>query len=136
MLNAKKIGNAVVYRNLHNKLKAFHGGEQLTFSQINYNFLRRLEVNHYANDNKPGALSVYMRTLRALYNAAIKEGLAKPDHYPFRDYKIKNGDTKRRALNQQEFKQLKEVELKPGSALLVNLEKFEEGGKFRKVEKG
>lgn len=58
-----------------------------------------------------------MRTLRAVYNRAIRSGHADSMHYPFKDYKIRNGDPERRSLTEKEFEQLKSIDLKPGSAL-------------------
>ena len=113
---AKKFGNAAVYRTLKKKLKAFSKKDDLTFSDINHAFLTKLEVTHYANGADAGGLSVYMRTLRATYNKAIKAGLISPEAYPFKDYKIKNKKPVRKALSDQEFERFKSIPLEKGSA--------------------
>jgi len=114
---AKKIGNAEVYVGLLRKLKKFHTREYLTFEEINYSFLKKMEVIHFSRDNQAGGLSVYMRTLRSVYNKAIKAGYASLEKYPFKDYSIRNGDPQRRALSETEFDAFKTVELKVGSVL-------------------
>lgn len=58
-----------------------------------------------------------MRTLRAVYNRAIKQGIADQSKYPFRDYKIKNGVPSRKALTEQEFVAFRNIQLKHGSPL-------------------
>jgi integrase len=117
LIRARKKGNAIVYRNLKKKLEKFHGKKTLSFQEINYAFLRRLEAAHFANDYGRGGLSVYMRTLRAVYNRAIRSGYAVSSLYPFEDYKIKNGDPNRRSLTEKEFEILKSKKLKKRSAL-------------------
>ena len=42
LIKARKKGNAVVYRNLKQKLEKFHGKKTLSFQEIKYTFLRRL----------------------------------------------------------------------------------------------
>jgi len=114
---AKKIGNAEVYVGLLRKLKKFHTAEHLTVEEINYSFLKKMEVIHFSRDNQAGGLSVYMRTLRSVYNKAIKAGYASLEKYPFKDYSIRNGDPQRRALSETEFDAFKKEELKVGSVL-------------------
>lgn len=109
-------GNAAVYKQLKNKLQSQTGKEILAFEEIDYKFLKRWEADHFARDNSNGGLSVYLRTLRALYNKAIKEGVVAQDKYPFRDYHIKKGSPDRRALTIEEFDKLQNADLKEGSA--------------------
>jgi len=112
---ARQIGNAQVYSGLLKKLRSYSPNKQLTFDQIDYEFLRKMEIEHYAKGNDAGGLSVYMRTLRAVYNRAIKQGIADESKYPFRDYKIKNGVPSRKALSEEEFEAFRECQLKEGS---------------------
>lgn len=113
---ARKDGNAAVYKTLRNKLKSHVGSETLTFHQITFSFLKKLETTHYAGGAKVGSLSVYMRTLRALYNKAIKAGVVEKESYPFDDYKIKNGKPVRKSLSLDGFEIFKETKLPRGSS--------------------
>lgn len=44
-----------------------------------------------------------MRTLRAIYSKAIAEDLVNDDIYPFKKFKIKSGNTSKRALSKKEM---------------------------------
>jgi len=105
-------GYAKSHEDLLYKLKSFHSGKTLRFEQINYAFLKRLEAEHLADGNSYGGLGVYLRTLRARYNDAIKEGLVHKKHYPFSEYTIKKGYPDRKALSDSNFEALLEVDLK------------------------
>jgi len=52
-----------------------------------------------------------MRTLRAIYNRAIKENLVSLEAYPFKNYTIKTVETQRRALHEDDFIRFKSIEL-------------------------
>lgn len=117
LLKAKRKGNAEVYLGLSKKLKSFNGSERLSFDDINYQFLKRMEIAHYSKDNEAGGLSVYLRTLRAVYNQAIRSGFAKRENYPFSEYRIKKGVPKRRALDDLEFEKFRSIQLLEGSPL-------------------
>lgn len=59
-----------------------------------------LETDHLSKEgNGCNGLAVYMRTIRAIYNKAIKAGLADKELHPFNDYKIKTEPTRKRAIN-------------------------------------
>ena len=109
---AGKFGNARIYASLKNKIKKFHGTKSLPFRQINYAFLKRLETEHYASGSGAGGLSVYLRTLRALYKRAIKLGIVQEQHNPFKDYSIKNGVPKRLSLSADQLELLKSADIK------------------------
>lgn len=109
---AGRNGYAKSHEDLLYKLKSFHNGKALRFEQINYAFLKRLEAEHLADGNSYGGLGVYLRTLRARYNDAIKEGVIHKKHYPFSKYKIKKGSPARKALSDSSFEALLEIDLK------------------------
>ncbi len=106
LTTAGKVGNAEVYKATLRMLKTFTSKKDLYFEQVNYVFLNKFENWHYSKGARTGSLSVYMRTLRAAYNRAIKSGIVKRDHYPFTDYKIKNGQPTRKALSESDFRKL------------------------------
>jgi len=109
---AGKFGNARIYASLKNKIQKFHGKKSLPFRQINYTFLKRLETEHFASGNGAGGLSVYLRTLRALYRRAVKLGIVQEQYNPFKDYPIKNGVPKRLSLNGEQLELLKSADIK------------------------
>lgn len=112
---AQKQGSATVYKALRNKLLTLSRNEDFGFAQLNYKFLKKLEEKHYELGLKPGGLAVYMRTLKAIYNKAVKLGHAKKEDYPFGDYKIKQGKPVRKALSQADFDAFVSHEFEVGS---------------------
>ena len=111
LTEAKRVGNAGVYNGLLKKLKSVSPKSKLRFEDINYKFLKRMETLHYSKSNGAGGLSVYLRTLRAVYNRAIKAAVVPESTYPFKDYPIKNGVPNRRALSEEELKSFRECDL-------------------------
>ncbi|MEQ9404323.1 MAG: site-specific integrase [Cyclobacteriaceae bacterium] len=117
LIEANRIGTARTYKDLINKLKAFTGREDLSFNEIDHDFLKKMEATHLKNGAGLGSLGVYMRTLRAAYNKAINSGLAKATDYPFRTYHIKKSEPQRRAISEDDLKKIITVDLKEGSAM-------------------
>jgi integrase/recombinase XerD len=57
-------------------------------------------------------LSVNLRTLRALFNRAIKEKRISKEYYPFNDYQIKTQKTRKRAITEEDIQKIKVFEPK------------------------
>ena len=86
---AQKFGNARNYETVLGVLKKFcegKGKSDLQFREVTYRFLKEFEHHHLSKGNSVNGLSVYLRAIRAIYNKAIKEGIAKQEDYPFRTY--------------------------------------------------
>jgi integrase/recombinase XerD len=113
LIAANRIGTARSYRGLVNILKKFQNGKDLQFSDITYTYLMKFETYHRNKGNEANGLAVYMRTIRAIYNKAIKEGIAEKEHYPFSNYKIKTVPTEKRALEWEFLKKILALHLKP-----------------------
>ncbi|MCG6191090.1 site-specific integrase [Maribellus maritimus] len=88
MIQAGKIGNARVNLDTLKSIKNFSQNRSLTFEQITPVFLEKYEVSLRANGGTDGGISVRMRTLRALFNSAIKREIIKQEIYPFTKYKV------------------------------------------------
>lgn len=95
---AQKIGNARVYADVLNAFKVYRNGKDLAFEKITYQFLVDYETDYLSRGNSINGLSTNMRTLRAIFNKAIKAGVVEQQYYPFKAYKIKSEKTKKRAL--------------------------------------
>ena len=112
MLKAKKIGNADIYKTTLSVVRSFYNKSTLEFSQIDFNFLKSLETYHLSKPgNAVNGLSVYMRTLRAIYNRAIKDGTVDQKYYPFAKYKIKSTKTIHRAISKEDFINIRNLDL-------------------------
>ncbi|GAB3688469.1 site-specific integrase [Spirosoma flavus] len=90
MLKAsRKQGNSVIYRDLRNQLADFiehlysRDNKDVSFSEVTVRFCNQLETFFRQRGNTDTTLSNRYRTLRAVFNKAIAEGVAKPEHYPF-----------------------------------------------------
>ncbi|XOV92055.1 MAG: phage integrase SAM-like domain-containing protein [Bacteroidota bacterium] len=117
MIKKQKIGNARSYKNVLREIKKFRKEVDLPFSELNYDFLLRFEKAYLARGNSENGLAVYMRTIRAIYNRAIKENIVDAEGYPFKNYIIKIKPTKKRAINYSEIKKLIDLKLKKKDAL-------------------
>lgn len=123
---SNKIGNASVYKDSKNAVFQFYTNQNLAFSDINYKFLKTFEEHLLAKGNKPNGIFVYMRTIRALINSAIKEGYCKSDYYPFKNQFINpngydpsklNKPTNKKALTEEQLKQIISFEIPESSTL-------------------
>lgn len=100
---AGQIGNSIVYTSTVNKLKGFAGKESLPFEEVNYSFIERFNTTMLSQGMKPNGIALYMRTIRALFNKAIKEGVISISCYPFSRFQIKTERTINRTLTIKEI---------------------------------
>ena len=115
---AKRFGTATSYNDVINVVSGFVKNKDLAFSGINYDFLKKFETYHLAKEgNGVNGLAVYMRTIRAIYNYAIKAGVADKELYPFGAYTIKTVPTEKRALDIVLLNKIISMRLKPGDPL-------------------
>lgn len=98
MRKAKQYGNAKVYENVMKVIRSYQKGKDITFEQITYQYILDYETDYLSRGNAINGLSVNLRTIRAIYNKAIKAKLVDKKYYPFSDYQIKNEKTQKRAL--------------------------------------
>lgn len=119
-----KDGNVIVYRCARNSLDSFLESKDVLLSEIDAKFLNSYEEYLIKAELKVNSISVYMRTLRALLNRAIKEGLISEDLYPFRKYKIKAESTIKRAISKEDINKLLAIQLEPFSTLDMSRDFF------------
>lgn len=108
-----KIGNALVYTTAINKFKTFVKRDGFTFEELNYKKLLDYHSFLLQDGVAVNTISVYMRSLRAIYNRAIKEGIVSASDYPFKSYTIKNERTISRALTTEEMYKIITLKLDP-----------------------
>lgn len=98
-----RIGNATHYQALYNSLERFTKINQLQFVDIDVPFLNKYETYLRNIGNKNNSISIKMRTLKAVYNKAVKDNIVKKDYYPFNEYnvsKLKDSTPKRSILKE------------------------------------
>lgn len=98
MMEIQRTGNAIVYQTAVNRFLQFCNKPNITFSEIDYSLLQRFNHTLILQGLKQNSVSNYFRSLRAIYNKAIKEKLVERSLYPFYDIKIKTEKTAKRAI--------------------------------------
>ena len=123
MVNARKMGNSIVYRDLRNQLAKFitdeYQTEDIPFDKVTVNFCNEWENTLRATGATDNTLSNRFRTLRAVLNRAIANSYAKPDSYPFarnvaEKHKFSVGKfdttTQKRAISRDEVRKIENYE--------------------------
>lgn len=106
-----RVGNARSYLNVQREVKKFCNDIDFPFEELTYQFLRRFENVYLSRGLSQNGLAVYLRTIRAIFNRAIKDGYVGKEHYPFDNYKIKTKPTRKRAIGFNEIKKLVDLEI-------------------------
>lgn len=114
---AGRIGSAHTYTFGIKKLQAFSKKDKLTFESIDFKFISSFNTSLLHSGVKINSVGNYLRSIRALFNKAIKEELLDAKFYPFRAFKIKTERTISRALTKLEIGKMLTVDLPIGSSL-------------------
>jgi len=85
LMAINKTGNAIVYSTAINRFTAFVANSRLRFMDIDYNLLEGFKRHLIKEGMKQNTVSNYFRTLRAIYNKAIKAKIVDRSRYPFLD---------------------------------------------------
>jgi site-specific recombinase XerD len=111
MHQVNKSGNALIYQTAVNRFLAFCGNPNILLNEINYTLLEQFSHSLTIQGLKVNSISNYFRTLRAIYNKAIKQKVVERTFYPFYDLKIKSERTLKRAVLRQDIAKLEQLEL-------------------------
>ena len=112
---ARKYGSANSYQTTLGVVKGYRDEKDFTFDQMDYAFLKGFEAWHYGKGNTLGGLSFYMRTIRAVYNRAITEGVIPQDWYPFKKYKLQRPKTRKRAIKLEGIEKIENATIEEGT---------------------
>jgi integrase/recombinase XerD len=115
LIEINKAGNALVYRTACNRLLNFVSGKDVYFKDIDYLLLENFKRQLLKDGVKINTISNYLRTLRALYNKAIKAKVIDRALYPFFDVTIKSEKTSKRAMSITDISKLIASDLVPES---------------------
>ena len=116
-LQSGKAGTVMVYECALNQLTKFMGNSDYTFEELTFNQLGRFQAKLLSQGVKQNSISVYLRTVRAIFNRAINEGVVSAQLYPFRAFKIKHEKTKQRTLSESDLQKVIALPLVPGTAI-------------------
>ena len=117
---AGKLGNAEIYKSVLSIVKSFNEDKkEFPLTDITYKWLKKFESWHYSKGKSTNSLSVYLRTIQAVFNRAISEGLISRDLYPFGQgkYQIFNSPTIKRAISKDAIKKIRDKEFPENSSL-------------------
>ncbi|MGN6177841.1 MAG: phage integrase SAM-like domain-containing protein [Mucilaginibacter sp.] len=117
MMAINQTGNAIVYQTAINRVMTFSNNTKLKFTDIDYRFLEAFKRQLIKDGMKQNTISNYFRTLRAIYNKAIKEKLIDRATYPFLDITIKSERTAKRAITVDDLIAVSKLGLKPKSRM-------------------
>ena len=123
MMQVNRTGNALVYQTAVNRLITFCGDE-ITFDKIDYKLLTEFIHHLKVAGLKTNSISNYLRSIRAIYNKAIKYKIAHRDKYPFYDISIESQRTANRAISKADIKRLNNLPLTENSAQEKALKHF------------
>jgi len=113
-IHNKQLGTANTYQLAEKSIIRFleHNNKHyntLTFYDTTPELLQKYENFMVETNNRSyTTVSMYLRTLRAIFNKAIDEKEIEKDHYPFgkRKYQVPNSNNVKKALNKNELKAL------------------------------
>jgi integrase len=122
---SNRLGNAKSYNETCDSFFKFNPDKDLTFKNLNVSKLEHYEAYLRSRDNQDSGIAFRMRSLRAVFNSAIRNGIIKQDFYPFEKYKISKlkGKGIKRALSREEVKRILDVDLTERPDL-INTKKY------------
>jgi integrase/recombinase XerD len=103
MMKVKRTGNALVYLTAVNRFMEFCDNPKIEFKDITYTVLDAFKSKLLQDGLKLNSIGNYFRSIRALYNKAIKAKVVAREHYPFNDIIIKTEKTAKRAISTNEL---------------------------------
>ncbi|HAN78223.1 MAG TPA: hypothetical protein DCQ31_10865 [Bacteroidales bacterium] len=106
-----KNGNAAAYKSTRSVFAKFLNNKDLRFSEVNFALIQKFDTYLRTKGLSTNGISFHMRTLRALYNRAVKEDVASESNYPFKKYSIKREKTIHRALTKNDIAKIKNFEI-------------------------
>ena len=120
---AGRMGTKNSYKLALAYFEKFNGGNPLSWSTVTVSWLNRAEAAHLGRGRNLNGLSVQMRSLRAVINKAISESIYQGEN-PFLKYKIKQTDTRKRALSLTALKKIKDFKIPPTDPLALSRDLF------------
>jgi len=119
MFTKGRTGNAIVYQTGVNSLFKYKPSKALRFTDITTSFIEKYREWLLSNGCKINTAGNYLRTIRAIYNKAIKLKLVDKKYYPFNDITIKTEKTAKRAFSKEVLKNIELLVLPVNSPIEV-----------------
>jgi len=122
---AGRIGYSKIFKATQIAIETFSQRKDVRLRDINFKFLMDFESSLLGKNDKKNTISVYMRTLRTLFNNCIRYGYIKEEHYPFFSRTNPNGyslrglkqETSPRAISKDSICKIRDLSLTNKSTL-------------------
>jgi integrase len=104
----KRSGYAASVLQAYNSLMKYNHHLNIYFSDIDIVWLKGYELYLREQGLKENTIGIRFRTLRAVYNSALEEGMIKSEYYPFKKYKVSrlHQDTTKRSITKEEVQRI------------------------------
>ncbi len=114
LLTEKRVGNAKTFQELRTSLTKFCYSLDFYFIDIDTEWLKRYEQwSRMKKLYSENSIGIRFRSLRALYNCAITDGLIKKTNYPFDTFKVSRFKeaTAKRSLTKEDIRRIMDCEV-------------------------
>lgn len=105
-----KIRTSQTYTSAFNSFRKFRNNEDVVFDGVNSELMESYQAYLEEKGLIPNSISFYMRILRAVYNRAVEKGITE-EKKPFRHVYTGVDKTKKRAIDVNTMKRIKEADL-------------------------
>lgn len=124
-LSEGKIGTYDRSRSIIAKLKEYTNKSDLSFHEINLDFLMKYErYLRETKQNKTNTIHMNFKFLRKLFNDAIRQDIIEVQVSPFLKYQMKIEKTERMYLTEEELKLVDNFKVTPGSRIEMHRDMF------------
>jgi len=122
LIKSGQIKNAEIYKDTKRNISHFTNSKDIQFSDLDILFLNHLEEHLKANNKGANTIYIYLRTLRALINKAIKEGVCNEQYYAFKNFSLSRYakiKTEKRAISKEDIEKIKNLNLSKNPELIL-----------------
>ena len=112
---ADKVGNAAIYVTASTRFLDYWSKPDIKFTEITYVVLEGFRNRLLQEGLRTNSVSNYFRTIRAIYNKAMKAKIVDRSYYPFVDISVPPERTVKRSLSSDVFQRFVEKQLTPSS---------------------
>ena len=120
LLKSGNIGTHTRYKTVLKRLSDHMNGKILTFQDITHQFLNDYKADLQKAELKTNSIHNHFKTIRAIFNKAIREEVVPQDKNPFTIFQLnEDKNTKKEKLNEEEINKIEEL-IFPEYSLLWN----------------
>lgn len=109
-----------IYHQTLLKIELFSPGK-LAFSDINIIWLKGFEQFLKGQGLSVNSINLHIRNIRAVFNDAINEDKAEQNLYPFRKFKLKSEETRKRSLTIDQLRAIRDWPCEPHEQQYIDI---------------